>query len=169
MDPQRAGQRLALEPIGVFVHKEVVMTGKTTLHFLVTDGPGPFQLVAEMVDMFRDRLKPLILEFELKPVEAGEKFLGHNRKFKIQFEVALLGLLGPTTSMGHGAEEPRNIKLFGRFHVTFRLCEQEPDIDSVSAAAELGRWQWVSFFPTSGRREGLVERLDQPLPKLWTL
>jgi len=142
-------------------------TSVSALHFLVTNGPGPFQLIAGQVDMYRNRLEPLILEFELLPIEVGEKLLGHDRKFKIQFEVALLG---STQKMGHGVEEPRNIRLLGRFLVPgYFEDDLGAGIDVLRVADALTAWQWEIVFRTQGQRHGMVSRLDQPLPKDWTL
>jgi hypothetical protein len=111
----------------------------------------------------------LIVELTLKPVELGVELMGHERKFRIPFEVALMGA---TTKYGHGADEPRNVRLLGRFLITDELQRNRLGgrLVGLEAAPELAAYQWeVVFNAGGGDRIGFVAKLDKPLPEDWTM
>lgn len=142
------------------------MATNQELHFLITNCPGPFRLASGWMHMLEKHGNRLEFEFTLKPVEAGIELLGHDRKFKALFVVALMGA---TTKYGHGIKEPRNVRFLGRFPAG-RL--QPHDVDPMKAAAELEMWQWeVVFNPNCQGSDGVgfVAKLDSPLPKDWVI
>ncbi|MBI2635613.1 MAG: hypothetical protein HYW79_03695 [Parcubacteria group bacterium] len=145
------------------------------LHFLITNCPGPFRLVSGWVHMLERHGNRLLFEFTVRPVEAGAELLGHDRKFKIQFEVALMGA---TTGYGHGVNEPRNVRMLGRFLIP-NILQQDgiyygtgflvTRLVSEKVAPELNEWQWEVVFNAGGGRTGFVTKLDSPLQKDWTM
>ncbi len=149
------------------------------LYFLITNCPGPFRLVSGWVHMLEQHGNRFEIELTVKPVEAGVELLGHDRKLKIPFEVALMGA---TTKYGHGIEEPRNVRMLGRFLITGKLQQDrilldgtyhhKRVVDCEVAAPELNTWQWEVVFNPSHQGSdsvGFVAKLDSPLPKDWTL
>lgn len=150
--------------------QEAVMASR--LHFLITNCPGPFRLVSGWVYMLEKHGNRFEIELTLKPVEAGIDLLGHDRKFKIPFEVVLMGA---TTKYGHGVEEPRNVRMLGRFLMPRGLdrdWEHLSDHALSKIAQELNEWQWeVVFNPGHQGNDsvGFVAKLDSPLPKDWTM
>lgn len=150
------------------------MATHSKLHFLITNCPGPFRLVSGWVHMLEKHGNRFELEFTLKPVEAGMELLGHDRKFKMPFEVALMGA---TTKYSHNIDEPRNVRMLGRFLITDNLqCDGIGGlprlINCEKAAPELNAWQWeVVFNPNRQGNDGVgfVAKLDSPLPQDWTL
>lgn len=147
------------------------MAAKGVLHFLITNCPGPFRVVSGWVHMLEQHGNRLVFDLTLKPVELGVELLGHERKFKIPFEVALMGA---TTKYGHHIDEPRNVRMLGRFWITDELQRDGigglPRLVSCEKAApELDAWQWEVVFNAGGDRTGFVAKLGQPLPQNWTL
>ena len=123
-----------------------------------------------MLEKHGNRLE---FEFTLKPVEAGIELLGHERKFKMPFEVVLMGA---TTKYGHGIDEPRNVRMLGRFmiwgEVQMGYPGCPPFVDPMKAAPELNAWQWEVVFNPNHQGDssvGFVAKLDNPLPEEWTL
>lgn len=136
-------------------------------YFLITNAPGPFRLVAGEVEMYERRDHQFAsVELTVLPIEAGKALLGHNREFKIPFEVALKGA---TNTLGYGAHQPRNVRFLGKFVITSEVQSgYAPCVDSERAAPVLDEYRWeVVFNPES--RKGMVFRLKQPLPWEWTL
>lgn len=143
------------------------MATSSKLHFLITNCPGPFRLVSGWVHMLEQHGNRFEIDLTLKPVEAGIELLGHDRKFKIPFEVMLMGA---TTKYGHGREEPRNVRLLGRFQIPYKF--QPHTFEPVEMVPLLSEWQWeVVFNPNHQGKDsvGFVAKLDSPLPKDWTL
>ena len=142
------------------------------LHFLITNCPGLFNLAAGWMHMLEKHGNRLEFGFTLRPVEAGIEFLGHNQKLRLLFEVKLMGA---PTKYGHGVNEPRNVGLLGRLLIPRALQEKDHDNITVSAlkvAQELNEWQWEVVFNPSHRGDssvGFVAKLDNPLPKDWTM
>lgn len=132
-------------------------------YFVIVDCPGPFRLVAEWVHLLEEHGNRFVIELTVEPFWAGEELLGHDRRFSVRFEAALAGA---TTKYGHGINEPRNVRLLGRFPAP---CDSHAIlIDPEKAAPELEKWQWeVVFNPQT--RKGFVAKLDKPLPEDWTL
>lgn len=143
------------------------MATRDKLHFLIEDCPGPFRIVSWWVHMLEKHGNRLVIELTVKPVEAGLELLDHNRKFKIPFEVVLMGA---TTKYGHGAGDPRNVLLLGRFQVPIGLQGIMTGlyISPEKAAPVLNAWQWEVIFNPYGRI-GFVAKLDSPLPEDWTM
>lgn len=140
------------------------------LFFLVNQCPGPFRLVAGWVHMLEEHGNRLDIDLTVKPVEEGIKLLGHDREFKIPFEVRLMGA---TTKYGHGLEESRNVRLLGRFLIPqgVQIYEGHPNgyVDALTAAPELNKWQWEVVFNPTSRKIGFVAKLLTPLPDEWTM
>ena len=140
------------------------------LHFLIANCPGPFHLVSGWVHMLEKHGNRFEIGLTIKPVEEGIKLLGHDRKFRVPFEVMLMGA---TTKYGHGVSEPRNVRLLGRFLISNEIKRSYPAfVDSVKAEPELNEWQWeVVFNPSHQGKDsvGFVAKLDSPLPKEWTM
>lgn len=137
--------------------------------FLIEGCPGPFRLFSGWVHMLEQHGNRLEFELTLKPVEAGIDLLGHDRKVKIQFQVALMGA---TTKYGHGVEEPRNVRFLGRFVAPIEypvLSGSGPNYFDDLAREALSRWQWEVVFNPHSRYPGFVARLDNPLPEEWTM
>lgn len=145
-------------------------TYQETWHFVITNCPGPFRLASGWMRMLEKHGNRLEFEFTLRPVEAGIKLLGHEQKFKLPFEVVLMGA---TTKFGHGRDEPRNVRLLGRFLIPGEVQRGHPPfVDPMKAAAVLNEWQWeVVFNPNRQGDDGIgfVTKLDSPLPEEWTL
>ena len=135
------------------------MATNRKLYFLIENCPGPFRLVMGWGHMLEKHGNRLEFELTLKPVEAGIELLGHDRKIKIPFEVALMGA---TTKYGHGKDEPRNARFLGRFSIPNNLAI------SSTAASELDDWQWEVVFNPENRSVGFVAKLDSQLPQDWT-
>lgn len=133
------------------------------LHFLISNCPGPFRIVSETVHMLEKHGNHFEIELTVKPIEAGIELLGHNNPIKIGFEVVLLGA---TTKYGHGSDEPRNVRLLGRF--TLR-GNPEYYSKNFEALDELAKWQWEVVFNPYDRRIGWAAKLDNPLPERWEL
>lgn len=142
------------------------------MYFLITNCPGPFRLISGWVHMLEKHGNRLVFEFTLKPVAVlGTRLLGHEREFKIPFEVALMGA---TTKFSHPLNYPRNIRMLGRFLITDELQRDRIDlpriVDCKTAAPELNAWQWeVVFNASGGERVGFVSKLESPLSKEWTM
>lgn len=137
------------------------------LFFLIENCPGPFRLVAGWVHMLEKHGNCFEIELTIKPVEAGIELLGHDEEFKIPFQVMLMGA---TTKYGHGVNEPRNVRLLGRFLIPLRIqVGYPPFVDSMRAAPVLAEWQWEVVFNPQGPTVGFVAKLDNPLPEEWTL
>lgn len=137
------------------------------LHFLIANCPGPFRLVSGWVHMLEKHGNRFEIGLTLKPVEAGMKLLGYNRNFRLPFEVMLMGA---TTKYGHGVEEPRNVRLLGRFLIP--VGGYPFFVEPMKAAFELNEWQWeVVFNPSHQGNDsvGFVAKLEHPLPAEWTL
>lgn len=157
------------EPIGVHVDKEVVMTERKQ-YFNIENGPGPFQINADVVDLLRSEadLESFKFIFKLEPTVHGEKFFRRHSGIRIEFEAAFLG---PAPA----SEYPGCIRLWGRFLPDFanevEIAKQLEASHSLynhisksiyEAAAPLTAWQWeIIFHPKS--RGGKVYLLDQPL------
>ncbi len=139
------------------------MASNRKLFFLIENCPGPFRLVSGWVHMLEKHGNCFEIELTLTPVEVGIELLSHDRKFKIPFQVMLMGA---TTKYGHGVEEPRNVRLLGRFLIPSNL--QPHTIDPMKAAPELNEWQWEVVFNPQGPTIGFVAKLDSPLPREWT-
>jgi hypothetical protein len=144
-----------------------------TMHFLITNCPGPFLLVSGWVHMLEKHGNRFEIELTVRPFEAGIKLLGHEREFKLPFQVMLMGA---TTKYGHGRDEPRNVRMFGRFlipsEIQMSYPGRPPFVDPMEAAAVLNEWQWEVVFNPSHRGAdsvGFVAKLDSPLPEEWTL
>ncbi len=138
-----------------------------SVYFSIKDAPGPFRLVAEEVQSHEDRIKPFVVELTVTPFLLGEKLFGYSSyrdvRIKIPFEVALKGV---TTTLGHGIEHPRNVRLLGRFlpGASSVLVHQ---VDQVKVAPVLVEWQWEAIFNPQGRT-GIVFRMPEPIPEEWT-
>ncbi len=118
------------------------------LYFLITNCPGPFKLNMGWGHMLEKHGNRLVFEFTVKPVEVGIELLGHDRKFKIPFEVALMGA---TIKYSYVLDEPRNVRLLGRFLITDELqCDGIGGLPRLvnceRAAPELNTWQWEIVF-----------------------
>lgn len=133
------------------------------LHFLITDCPGPFLLVSGWVHMLEKHGNRFEIELTLKPVEAGAELLGHDEKFKMTFEVVLMGA---TTKYGHDKDGPRNVRMLGRFVAFSRNWDVYRNIESVD---ELNKYQWEVVFNPQSRKIGFVAKLNNPLPERWEL
>ena len=137
--------------------------GFERIYFGIENAPGPFRLVSEEVRSYEQHGNRLIVEFTVVPIHSGEKLLSHQRMFRVPFEVALRGA---TTTLGHGINEPRNVRFLGRFLIPAEL--QPHFIDPTKVASELNAWQWEAVFNPRNRK-GMVFRLDEPLPESWTM
>ncbi|MDO8522713.1 MAG: hypothetical protein Q7S12_00290 [bacterium] len=144
--------------------KEAVMAADEKIYFGIKDAPGPFRLVAEEVKAYEKHGNRFVLELTVVPMCSGEKLLGHRGEFKLPFEVALHGA---TTKLGHGANEPRNVRCLGRFLIP---RETHPNYinHTTRAPYELNEWQWEAVFNPQSRH-GMVFKLDNPIPKEWYL
>lgn len=138
------------------------------VYFSIKDAPGPFRLLAEEVQSHEHHIKPFIVELTVTPFLLGEKLFGYSGhqdvRIKIPFEVALKGV---TTTLWHGIEYPRNVRLLGRFlpRATSTLVHQ---VDQEKVAPILAEWQWEAVFNPQ-ERAGIVFKLPEPLPEEWTL
>lgn len=140
------------------------------LHFLIKNCPGPFKLMMGWGYMLEAHGNRQVFDLTLRPVEQGVELLGHERTFKIPFEVALLGA---TTRYGHMGGESRNARLLGRFLITDELQRDRVGglprlVNCEKAAPELNAWQWEVVFSAEGNRTGFVAKLATPLPADWT-
>lgn len=146
------------------------MAANRKLHFLITNCPGPFKLIMGWGHMLEKHGNRFEIGLTIKPVEAGIKLLGHNRQFRFPFEVILMGA---TTKYGHGVDEPRNVRLLGRFVIPFEVQKgYSAFVDPVKVAPELNEWQWEVVFNPGHQGSGsvgFVAKLDSPLPAEWTL
>lgn len=141
------------------------------LYFFIKNYPGPFRVIMGLGHMLERHGSRQKFELTLRPVEAGIELLGHEREFKLPFEVALMGA---TTKYGHGISEPRNVRMLGRFLITGEVQKDRWNGRDVSLAAApvLDTWQWeVVFNPSrsSNTGTGFVAKLLNPLPDEWTL
>ena len=145
------------------------MASERKLYFLIANCPGPFRLVSGWVHMLEKHGNRFEVELTLHPVEVGIELLGHDRKFKVPFEVRLMGA---TTKYGHGVDEPRNVRLLGRFRITEELVRGYIPYVPDKAYDALNAWQWeVVFNPSHQGNDsiGFVAKLNKPLPEEWTL
>lgn len=137
-------------------------SGTGDFYFTIDGGcPGPFKLVSGWVHMLEKHRNRFIVDLTLFPQEAGKKLFGHDRELKMPFEVALMGA---TTKYGHGAGQPRNVRLIGRFLAGGFTENDFP----VEAYEELSSCQWEVVFNPEGR-VGFVAKLEKPLPEGFTL
>ncbi|OHA47077.1 MAG: hypothetical protein A3A80_01485 [Candidatus Terrybacteria bacterium RIFCSPLOWO2_01_FULL_44_24] len=136
-------------------------------YFAITNAPGPFRLLTTMIEMYEKHGNSHVVDLTVRAIlDSGLELLGHDREFKIPFEFVLQG---PTTSVGHGSDQPRNIRLLGRFLITNHVQSgYSPYVDPRKAAPVLDEWQWEAIFNPETRK-GLVLRLKEPLPWEWTL
>ena len=135
------------------------------LYFLISNAPGPFRLISEEVKWYEQHGNRFVAELTIKPVESGQELLGHDRPFKIPFEVVLKGA---TTSTGHGVDQPRNVRFLGKFVITSDVQSGYFPYVDPKAASVLDEYQWEAVFNPEDRK-GMVFRLKQPLPWEWTL
>ena len=139
-----------------------------TVYFSIRNAPGPFRLVAEEVRSHEHHTEPFIVELTVTPFLRGVKLFGYHShqdiRIKIPFEIALKGV---TTALGHGTQQPRNVRLLGRFlpGASSVLVHQ---VDQEKVAPILAEWQWEAIFNPEGRT-GFVFRLPEPIPNEWTL
>jgi len=129
-------------------------------YFGIEAAPGPFRLVAEEVKSHEPFGGRFVVELTVVPMYSGEKLLGHNNSFKIPFEVALHGA---TNSLGTAVGDPPNVRLLGRFSLRSEVLKFIPE----GAYEVLYAWHWEALFG-SNSRGGLVFRLKEPLPGVWT-
>ena len=142
-----------------------------SLYFLISNCPRPFHLVAAWTHTLEKHGYRQIFDFTLNPVEAGTELLGHDKKFKIPLEVALMGA---TTKFGHSSNEPRNVRLLGRFLIQGDLQYESwgTVLVPATAASVLNAWQWEIVFTPEAQAHsniGFVTVLSEPLPKDWTM
>jgi len=139
--------------------KEAVMATLAHWYFVIENCPGPFRVMMGLGHMLEEHRNRLGFDLTLKPMEAGIEFLGHNREFKIHFEVALIGA---TTKWGHGIEESRNVGFLGRFQILSGLQGERGGFQYLTpeACADLNEWQWEVVFNPIGRRMGFVTKMS---------
>jgi len=152
------------------------MAAQDNIYFRVTNGPGPFRLIAGDLKTYEPGMlwsdPTAVLDLTIIPMYfgpfggcPGRELLEHDWELRIWFEAVLKGM---TNKFSYPADGPRNLRFLGRFQIPVKLQQGDNPLISDKAAPELAKWQWeVVFNPQS--RQGFVSKLPEPLPEEWTM